>query len=135
MATLYSSIYDVALSKITDYTFLNLTQVEIEDILEKYLKSAIVKFKFCKKDLTNRDEINKQFNETLTDEEIEILATLLTIEWLNPQILSLEKLKQNFSSREFSLFSSANTLRELLNLRNELKKEANDLIAFYYYTN
>lgn len=133
--TEYTNVYDIFLSKITDYGLVSLTQNELEDNLKKHLKSAIVKFKHCVKDLNNRDDELGVFNVELTDEEIEVLAYLMIIEWSNNYILNIELLKQNFSTRDFNLFSSANLLKELTNLRKTYKDEIVNLITFYYYTN
>jgi hypothetical protein len=77
MATTYETIYNRALSKITDYEFAALPEYDLEDVLHGYLLSSIAKFRKCKNDLKDRDEENKQFNVDLEDEEIEILSIMI----------------------------------------------------------
>lgn len=134
MKTLFSDIYITFLSKIKDYSLLSLDDIDKEELMEKYLKSAIPKFKYCVKSLAYNDEL-KQFNEELTQEEIEILATLMTLNWLSPVINNQALLKEKFGSREFNIFSSSALLKEIKDLRREIIKEVNELMTIYYYTN
>lgn len=134
MATPFSEIYDRVYNKISDYSFLNLTQNEVEDILESYLLSSIVKFKKCKKDLSNRDQALKQFNEDLTDEEKEILATLMCVEYLTPKLITSELLKQKLSTKDYQLYSQANQIKEIRGVRDKMKSEANQMMISYSYS-
>lgn len=134
MATPFSEIYDRVYNKISDYSFLNLTQNEVEDILESYLLSSIVKFKKCKKDLSNRDQALKQFNEDLTDEEKEILSTLMCVEYLTPKLITSELLKQKLSTKDYQLYSQANQIKEIREVRDKMKSEANQMMISYSYS-
>jgi hypothetical protein len=133
MPTPYSTIYEIFLSKLTDYTFINLTDAELENIFIKYLKSSIVQFKQCKTDLTDRNEESKQFNQTLADEEIEILANQMIVEYLNPQIVNLELIRQSLGSKDFKLYSQSAHLEQLIKLRQEKQDDVNKLIISYTY--
>lgn len=133
MATPYSDIYDVFQSKITDYSFLNLDITDVENIFKKWLKSASIKFKACKKNLSDRDESAKQFNENLTEEEIEILSCLMVYEWTNDKVFNIELLKQHLSHKDYRIYSQANHLEKVKELRNGAKTEAQQLIIAYSY--
>lgn len=133
MATPYQEVYERFMPKITDYSFIKMNQEEVEENLETYLKSSIIKFRYCDK-LSDRDELNKQFNEDLTDEEIEILANLMCVEYLTPKLLTDEFLKQRLSSKDYQLYSQANHIKEIKDLRNQFKKESNELMVLYTYT-
>jgi hypothetical protein len=132
--TSYSEIYQRFLNKISDYDFLNLSEEEVESIMKNYLKSAIVWFTSCRQDLSARDETLEQFNSTLTDEEIEILTTLMIPEWLKPRINTTENLKQHMSTKDFQMFSQANHLKELKDLKKDSVKEAQQLMSRYSYS-
>lgn len=134
MATPFNSIYERFYNKISDYSFLNLQQSELEEILEKYLLSSLVKFKKCKKNLSNRDHNLKQFNEDLTDEEQEILATLLCIEYLTSQLITSDLLKPKLGTRDWNLYSQANHIKEIRAIRDTIKTEANQMMIRYSYT-
>lgn len=132
MATSYKEIYSRFTPKITDYSFVNLSDDEIEDNLETFLKSSIVKFRYCNK-LSDRDESIKQFNEDLKEEEQEILAILMCVEFLTPKLLTDDLLKQTLSSKDYSLYSQANHIKEIRQLRDDYQKEANSLMILYTF--
>jgi hypothetical protein len=68
MATPYQNVYSRFLPKITDYSFVDMLDFDVEEYLETFLKSSIVKFRYCNK-LIERNETTKEFVQDLTDEE------------------------------------------------------------------
>lgn len=131
MATSFDAIYDTFLMKISDYTFLDYTDEELEFDFLKYLRSACVNFRQCEKDLfRNFNDTLKQFDVDLDPYEIEILTILMLIEYLTPHIVATENLKQLIGNREFS---KANFLNELTKLRKMFRLEATQLISEYTY--
>lgn len=132
--TLYSELNNWFLNKISDYSFLTLTDVEIDNILSMYMKSAITKFGECKQDLSLRDDVLKQFNIDLEDGELEILATLMIVEWLTPKIHTGELLRQKLGDKEYKIYSQANHLKEVRELRDAMKEESENLIMDYSYS-
>jgi hypothetical protein len=131
--TPYSDIFDIFANKITDYDLFSLEDDDIEDFCTKYLKSAIVKFKKCKKDLTDRDDSEKTFNLELNDEEIEILAMTMVVQWITPKILNIENIKQNMSTKDFRLTSQAEHLNRLRDIKKDLKLEITQMLTSYSY--
>jgi len=135
VGTLYEEIYLLfRANKIKDIDVLSLPNSEIEKMDLGYLKSARSKFKTCKK-MSNYDNDLKQFNEKLTDEEIEILATLMIIEWITPKINATEFLRINMDSKDFRMLSPANQLKQSIELRNSFKREASSLMGSYSFNN
>jgi hypothetical protein len=134
VATSYEEVYGRFLPKITDYSFLQLTDSEINEDLEAFLKSSIIKFRHCKK-LSKRDELTKKFIEHLTDEEKEILATLMCVEYLTPKILTDDLLKQSLNSKDYSIYSQANHIKEVRELRDVFQSESNQLMISYTLNN
>lgn len=132
MATPFQSIYARFLPKITDYTYLNLSDQEVEDNLETFLKSSIIKFRYCDK-LSSRDDNLKLFNEEITEEEQEILAVLMCVEFLTPKLLTDDLLKQTLNSKDYKLYSQANHVKEIRSLRDTFQKEANNLMILYTF--
>jgi hypothetical protein len=133
LATTYDDVYDRFLSKITDYELAQLVSEEVSDNIEKFFKSAISDFKYCVAERLVRDDLNKIFINTLTDLEQEILAKFMLVHWVTPHILRLENIRQSLGSKDFSVFSGANFLDKLLNLKRTLISEAESDMIFYYY--
>lgn len=122
------------LGKISDYSFINLTVEELEDVLEPFLLTSCVKFKKCLTDLSDRDMINKQFNQDLSDEEEEILSSLMIIEYLSPKIITSDLLQQSLSSKDYKIYSQANHIKEIKEIRKMYKEEANGSMMSYSYS-
>lgn len=133
MATSYELIYSRFIPKITDYTFAVLSDEEVEQHLETFLKSSIIKFRYCDK-LSDRDENIKQFNKDISEEEQEILSILMCVEYLTPKLLTDDLLKQTLNSKDYSLYSQANHVKEIRELRDKYQQEANSLMILYTFT-
>lgn len=133
MATPFSDVYSVFFRKVTDYSFFNISEVELNDVLESYLDGAIVKFKKCNKDLKNRNKVTSTFVESLDEEELEILGCLMVIEWLTPVINDTKLLKQVITDKDFKIYSQSQHLKEITIVRDGLKKEVNQIISDYTY--
>jgi len=137
--TSVSEVFDNFLSKISDYSFLsvNVTDEEINEELMGYLKSATVKFYKCNNNLkiVMNDEEEYMFVSELTPFEIEVLTTLMIVEYMKPQVLSSEVIKQSLSDKDFRIYSQANQLRELNLLYRMFRTEATKMITEYTYFN
>ena len=133
MQTPYSVIFERFLIKIRDYDLQSLSQPLIEGQMLRFMKSAIPNFLYSKNDLEDRDDTLQVFNFDLNTLEQEILSKLMVAEWISPEILRHENLKQNLGNRDYQIFSPANHLEKLIELRKEIRSEVNDVLNFYYY--
>ena len=133
MATPYSDIYNTFLGKITDYDLPKFTDLDKEEILFGFMKSACVKFnKVCLINLYDRDENLKQFNKDLDDEIIDIISELMVIEWLKPKMLSTENLKNSLTTADYKILNtvSLTSIKETYEL---CKKDTKSLINNYSF--
>ncbi len=136
MATPYSLIHQRALSKFADYDILRVPVQDRERVLNQYLYSSIGEFApVCRSDLSDRDEMLFQFNQDLTEAEVEILAIGEAYFWIQPHVLSSENLHNMFSVKDANFFSPANLLKEMQALRDALWKEFRRRIVDYTYRN
>ena len=125
MPTKFNEIYERAVFKFTDYTFLTVPTESKEQILEKYLISALVDFKpACKVvDLSKYDTQTKEFSEELDDEIIEILSLGVAFHWLNTQVLNIRLFRNMIHNKDYTSYSPANLLKELQELRKTIEEE------------
>lgn len=134
MATPYSVIHARAIAKITDYDIVKFDISTREAMLHEYLVSAQVEFqRLCKIDLTDKDDILAQYNADLDEEIIEILATGEAYYWLCPKVLNTENLYNVLNTKDFSMYSPANLLNELQNLRDMFWKDFKRKMYEYTY--
>lgn len=134
MATLFTDVYDVFLRKISDYSFLTISQYDSQKIFNGYLMSSIPRFgKQCYKDLTNRTDT--QFNIDLADDEKEILGTLMLVEWLNPVLNDTKLLRLILTDKDFRVYSPAQQIDRVMAVHKKWKDEASYLITKYTWEN
>ena len=99
--TEFRAIYDAFLAKILDDEWVTW---DLDDILEDWqalMISALPWFKFPRVSL-DYDLETSTFNEDLSNEEIQIIATYMKCEWLNRTILTWENVKPLYDERDFS---------------------------------
>ncbi len=133
MATSFNEIYSRFLPKIIDHSFLQLSSHDIENHLEDLLNASAVSFlRYCSK-LSSKDNHSKTFSDSLTSEEIEILSILMCVEYLTPRLLTDDLLKQSMSTKDYNIHSQANHIRQVRELRDDYKKEANNLMILYTF--
>ena len=131
--TQYSTLYEKCLSKIEDPTLAMIPEEDLENMLHGYLMSAIAKHRKCQHDLSDRDEELKQFNFDLSDLEIEIISILMTREWISQRLNSVTNVMQVFGGKEEKWFSQASHIKELREMDDRLRLEAQQLSRDYSY--
>jgi GTPase Era involved in 16S rRNA processing len=131
MGTAFSVIYNRFLGKITDDMYLELTPLDTIRDLRNLLIEAIPGFEFPRKrldkyilslstksasEITESDFVidsngdmstveTSMFEEELSDEEVNILATLMLINWTQRQITSIENTRMKYSGSDFKFTS------------------------------
>ena len=133
MATPYSVIENSFLNKITDDLLLSMVDEDIEAMLDSYRVSASVMFKQCAK-LSDTDDVKRVYSTTLTNEEIEILANLMVLEWLKQRINSMELLRMGMSTKDFRTYKQSEHLNSLLALKKDTLGVVDRLIVSYTYS-
>ena len=117
MNTELQEIYGMFLSSITDYSIPLMSNNDFEEEMLVLLKKSIARFRF-KKDIAI-DELMGEFTRELTDEEKNILALGMVSEWVKPKIYSVEVMKMKMNSKDYQLFSEANHIDKLINIKKE----------------
>lgn len=136
MATPFTDIYDRAIFRFADYEFLKQDIETRESVLEKYLISAKTEFqRVCDIDLDDYDLEQKQFNQDLDDETIEILSLGIAFYWVSYKALNSELLKNVLNSKDYYYYSPANLLKEVQTLRKTLRDEFNSKMRQHSYNN
>lgn len=124
--TSYETVYDAFLSKLLEDEWGFWTEEEIKQDLRALLEGAIPWFKFPRVSLNRGDD---GFENDLSNEEIQILATYMKCEWLNRTILTWENIKPLYEERDFS---QANLLAKFKDMLESEKYNALKLERVYY---
>lgn len=134
MSTPYSDIYDKATKTLQSYTFANLTQTVFESFFRAWLDEAVsIYFIDCETDLSDVDDVAKEFNQTLTSREQWILAYSICLSWLNHNITNEQRLVDKIGDRDYQMHSPANLLNSLLKLHDVIKNRLDDALESYSY--
>ena len=72
-----------------------------------------------------------RFKAKLTTEEINILALLMKVGWIQRQVASVENTRMKYSGSDFKMTSQANHLAKLLSLLSEAQREAHHMQRLY----
>jgi hypothetical protein len=70
--------------------------------------------------LSDRNDITKQFNNTLANEIIDIIVSGMLVEWMKPKYLYNMNMKNVLNTKDYNQYSPANLLKELRETYNNL---------------
>lgn len=121
--TPFSLVYDSFLNKITDDMYMELSELDTYRLLNGLLLAAINKFEFprhpmeyvvediidivdyCGVESDNKPTVayiydEGRFKSSLTQEEINILAIYMVVEWLGQQLASVENTRMKYSGSD-----------------------------------
>ena len=128
-STPFSAVYDKFLAKITDDMYMEISPQETEALLNDLLEGAIPWFEFPRVDLSKKDD--EQFLVRLTEEEINILAIYMIVEWIGQQLATIELIRMKYSSSDFKFTSQANHMHKLKDLQKEYERKGFHLQRLY----
>jgi hypothetical protein len=140
MGTCFTEVYNRFLGKVTDDMYMELTPQDTLRDLQNILLEAIPGFEFPRKNLFNYTlvsiadnvlEDTSSFNEELSSEEINILAILMMINWVQRQVTSIENTRMKYSGSDFKFTSQAAHLGKLLNLLTETQRQSLHMQRLY----
>ena len=132
--TEYREIYDRFLSKIEDEYLASLDEEQLNTALYPLLLSAINDFaRISEHNLRQRDERNHVFYETLTEDEIEVLAVLMKPVWLERYLNSSRKIEQQYYDAGIKTYSPNENLRNLTNMYQQYLVDARKAKTEYTY--
>lgn len=129
--TSFKEIYDRFFGKITDDAYMEWTKEDTECDVKNILIDAIPGFEFPRFPLYNYDLDAEEYNEHLSEEEINIFALLMYNTWLQRQIASVENTRMKYSGSDFKFTSQANHLAKLMELKKEAERQSHHMQRLY----
>ena len=117
MATTYEDINDAFMLMQNDYRLISLYQDDVansttnlDTLLYGWMISAIVDFQdLCNEDLTDRNETTQEFNYTMSDENINLLAKNMIKYWLQKEVSDILQMRNKVQT-DFKTYSEAQSL-------------------------
>lgn len=127
MATPLQTIYDAFLAKVEadDWMLTEENQELVKEDWRMILDAAIVQFRYPRISL---DYEGDKFNEDLGNDEIQVLANLMKLEWIRRCIATWDNIRQLYSDKDFS---QANFLDKLNKTGEQVHDECRLLLDRY----
>lgn len=129
--TSFENIYNTFLSKITDDMYMELSKEETMPLLLELFENSLHWFEFPRFNLYDYDREIEEYNIDLTQEEINIIATYMIVEWIGQQLATVELIRMKYSGSDFKFTSQANHLHKLQNLQKEYERKGFHLQRLY----
>jgi hypothetical protein len=128
MATPLQDVYDAFLSKIEadDWMLTEEENVVTED-WRMLLNAAIMQFRYPRVSL-DYDKESAVFTDDLGNDEIQILANLMKLEWIRRCISTWDNIRQLYSDKDFS---QANFLDKLNKTGEQVRDECRLMLDRY----
>lgn len=131
MATNVDVIYERALSKMQEYIFVNMDDDDVYDVLSVLLKSSESEFeRIYGRPLTRTNDL---YDEDLSNEVIEILASGILCHWSTAYVADSDKWKNALGTKDFTVFSPGNLLKVTAATRDTFTLEYHDKMNRYSY--
>lgn len=131
--TEFTLIYDKFLSKLTDFSLARIDQEVLELDLQERLITALSDFTQLSEEKTLFDPTTKTFNENLSIEEQNIIATLMVINYLDKYILSEDNMRILLNSKDYKQYSQASLLKELKNTKSDYQSDVDVKMNSYAF--
>ena len=135
MATPYEKIYERFSQKITDFNLPEVDDYSLNKMLLGWLNSSIVNVRKREHNLSLRDDEAQEFQEDLSDLEIELLALGMKLAWIDQYLNSTELVLQFIGGKEEKYYSQSAHISELRELRKDTLREMNSLHNYDTYVN
>lgn len=137
--TPYGEIYKAFLAEVQDDLYISNGTDENEEMivddLTALLHKAIVRFSYPRVDLRKRDDDLQEFEEDLSLEEIQILATGMVVAWAQREVYSIDIMRQTMTTKDFSAYSQAPHLNALVRVGEHSEKRLKRMLIKYSIRN
>lgn len=132
MATPYETVYGRFLNKCTDFNLADLDDHTLNEMMKDWLDSAIIRTR-TSSDLSARDDEAEEFENDLTDQDVELLSMGMVLAWLDQRIQSTEYTNLFIGGKETKFYSPSQQLTELRNLRADIVREMQQIHCYNTY--
>lgn len=152
--TPFTAIYDSFFGRVTEDMYMQMNALDVFQDLQDMLLNALFFFEFPRFDIFDYeigyiDTISYSgyysnykkvpatiwvggfFNSELTQEEINIIALAMMIEWFNRQLAITENTRIRYTGADFKMSSQANHMAKLKNMIEEYKTQCFHLQRLY----
>jgi hypothetical protein len=128
--TYFEEVYDFFFSKITTYNqYIDLSEEDLNEELKMLLRTSLSKF--IEADNIIADMDMDSFNRKLTDLEMNIISMGMVLSWITQKVNSVEQFDTVLGSKDYTIFSQANHLKELMEAQRNAESDFHYWIKRY----
>nr|DAM79165.1 MAG TPA: hypothetical protein [Caudoviricetes sp.] len=139
MSVPYDVFTGAFLSKVTEFDFANMDDLERSNLIDGYMKRAIASFKkICKYDFSSTgNDTTRAFDIDVPEEDIDELADIVSegmlVQWMKPFTYKQENLESVLNTRDFTTYSPAELLMRIGNAYAAARKDFTNMMREYSY--
>lgn len=139
MSVPYDVFTGAFLSKVTEFDFANMDDLERSNLIDGYMKRAIASFKkICKYDFSSTgNDTTRAFDIDVPEEDIDELADIISegmlVQWMKPFTYKQENLESVLNTRDFTTYSPAELLMRIGNAYAAARKDFTNMMREYSY--
>jgi len=135
--TPYSTVFDSFMVHVKDWRLIDLyksSTTDFEEYLTGFMVAAIQMFKVCRQSLI-RSDTTKLFTETLTEENINILAGLMVEKWMEKEVQDVRQMNLKITDRDFKSYAEGQNLKEKSEQWVKVREMNSQALVDYGYDN
>lgn len=139
MSLSYDVFNGAFLSKISEYDFMQMPDMERTQTIDGCLKRAVSAFKKnCLYDMASTaNDLEREFDIDVEpedlDELVDIISEGMVVQWLKPFVYQQENLQNVLNTRDFTTYSPAELLMRIGNAHQQANKNYIQLIREYSF--
>ncbi len=139
MGVPYDVFAGAFLAKISEYSFLSLTEEDRTAMVDGFMKRALSAFrKNCKYDLfTTGNDTTRTFSVDIPEADLTEIADIVSegmvSQWLKPYVNKQENLENVLNTKDFTTYSPAELLMRVGNAYAKVQKDYTNMIREYSY--
>lgn len=138
MGVSYDMFTGAFLSKVTEYDFLRLDLHTRTHEIDGYMERACAQFnKICQYDLLARDDMIREFDVDIPDEDIDEIVDIVSegmlVQWMKPYFYRADNLMNIINTPDFSAYSPAELLYRITNAYDMAKRDFSNMMKEYSY--
>lgn len=139
MSVSYDLFAEAFLEKITEYDLLQLDEDDQVAIVDGFMKKALSEFSYvCKYDfLDHEDDSTRTFDVEVSGadlyEIVNIVSDGMVVAWLKPYIYKQQLLNNVLNTRDFSVYSPAELLKQVRATYEKAQKDFIQMIREYSF--
>lgn len=138
MSVSYDIFSNAFLSKVTEYDFIPMDPYERNTVIDGYMKRACAQFnRLCEYDLTDYDDVVREFNVDIPEEDIDEIADIVSegmlAQWMRPYFYRAENLENRLSTSDLSTYSPAELLYRITEAYKTVKRDFSNMMKEYSY--